>query len=120
MATRILVSQASEDLIDLEHTEGDPVSFAFNLANDDGSALDWSGTYLPIQARHKASADSAVQFTATVTATVDGDETAFTFINTDLDESAAFVAGEYVWDCQLDGGVTRFGGRWFVMPQVTR
>lgn len=102
---------ASADELDLKLTEGDPISFAFTVAD-----VDWSGTYL---SQIRASPDAASPLvTLTVTATYSAPDTAFTLTATAA--ANVLTAPGAVWDMQLVGGATRLRGRVFVVPQVSR
>jgi hypothetical protein len=122
MTERVLITQAADRTIDLEWTEGDPITLTFEAyeLDDDGVtevALDWSGNYT-CQVRPDP-ASSVVSITLTVAATFNTPVTLFE-LTASAANSALVPAGEYVWDCQETGGVTRFGGRAIVQPQVTR
>jgi hypothetical protein len=106
-----VLSQDAEQL-NLEWVEADPVSLAFRVA-----AADWSGTYTAqIRARHKAVGE--LIGTLTVTAVLDGADTLFTLTLTEA-ESGEIVSGQYYWDMQQVGGVTRLAGYVSVKQQVT-
>ena len=106
------LSQDAESL-NLEWVEGDPISLAFTV-----QAVNWSGTY-QAQVRQQPRADSDVLISLTVSATYDAPDTDFTLTATAV-ASAGVPAGEYVWDLQQVGGVTRLRGKVRVTPQVTR
>ena len=103
--------------LDLGWVEGDPISLAWTMENDDGTDLDWSGTYR-VQIRTKPDK------TARLLATLDmyGDHVGLTTVFTiagDTADSAGVSTGTWYWDAQLVGGTTRFSGQVLVQPQVT-
>lgn len=121
MPERVLITQAADRSIDLEWTEGDPISLAFDVyqLDDDGVtevALDWSGTYT---CQVRTDYGGTLILTLTVQALFVTPVTSFE-LTASAANSALVPAGEYVFDCQETDGVTRFGGRVIVQPQVTR
>lgn len=109
MSGYVLSQDAAE--LDLEWVEGDPISMQFDVAD-----IDWSGDYLlHIKKRHGASQD--ILMSLTVLALYALPDTTFT-----LTASAAanvLKSGEFVYDMQQVGGVTRLRGKVLVRPQVT-
>lgn len=82
----------------LKWWKDDPISLQVTV-----KGVDWSGTYT---AEVLTTAGANV-LTLTVTATLTGEDTVFTFTNTD---TTSVAAGTYVWECQETGGQTRFAG----------
>jgi hypothetical protein len=103
---------ASADRLDLKFTEGDPLSFAFSVAD-----VDWSGTYL---AQIRTAYDAAtVATTLTVVATFNTPNTDFTMTASAAANTLSPGSPAGVWDLQVVGGATRLSGRVIVEPQVS-
>lgn len=112
--TTPVISQLSSSL-DLEWTEGDPISLTWIV-----KGVDWSGTY-ESQVRRDYRTSSPVLLTLTVSATFDGVDTTFVVTASEVNSLllTSSTAG-YVWDMQEVDGPTRFTGKVTVAPQVTR
>lgn len=98
--------------VDIAWVEGDYVSLAFSV-----SGVDWSGAYVS-QVRSDRSSTSTLMGTLTVTATYDGTNTNFTLTMSAVN-SALIPSGNYFWDLQQVGGVTRLRGAVKVLGQVS-
>jgi hypothetical protein len=107
-----IISQDASEL-GLEWVEGDPISLSFTVKD-----VDWSGTY-EAQVRRKQNPTSELLGTLTVTATYTaGVGTLFTLTMSAID-SGLIPAGNFWWDMQEVGGVTRLRGPVHVVSQVT-
>ena len=107
-----LISQDAKEL-GLEWVQGDPISLAFTVAD-----VNWGGTYTA-QVRRRQNPTSDLLGTLTVQATYTaGVGTAFQLTMTAL-LSANIPAGDFFWDMQQTGGVTRLRGVAHVVAQVT-
>lgn len=120
MATTGVVEQ-QPIRVDLSWHQGDPISLQFLV-----EVLNWDGAY---QLQVRRGQDK----TATLLATLDchgdynaahsfggysGPGTLFTIAG-DAGKSAGVPSGEWYYDAQQVGGVTRFGGRVRVTAEVT-
>ena len=107
-----VISQDAKEL-GLEWVQGDPISLAFLVLE-----ADWSGTYIS-QVRRKQNPNAELLGTLDVTAVfTPGVGTAFTLTMPE-NESQAIPGGNFNWDMQQVGGVTRLRGTVHVVSHVT-
>ena len=107
-----MISQDAKEL-GLEWVQGDPISLAFTVA-----VVDWTGTYIA-QVRRRQNPTSELLGALTVMAVfVPGTGTEFTLTMSSAN-SALIPAGDFFWDMQEVGGVTRLRGVAHVVAHVT-
>lgn len=100
--------------LDIAWTEGDPISMSFRVKD-----TDWTGMSYTAQVKHEPEASAPVVATLTIAATLDAGDTVFTITATAAEAADCHAGDRLYWDMQEVGGITRFGGRCFVGPQVT-
>ena len=113
MAIRPEIDASAADL-DLRMTEGDPIAFNFLVLD----AASWAGATWACEVRASRSVSGTLLTSLAVTAVVES------VTNLDVHITAAadpdlVATGSYWWDMQEVGGMTRFSGQFFVMPQVS-
>lgn len=92
--------------------EGDPISLEFTAED-----VDWSGPY-QLQVREAQDRTSTLLATLTMSGTYVNPDTDFV-ITASAGVSATVPAGEWYYDAQQVGGITRLRGRVRVTAQVT-
>jgi hypothetical protein len=113
MAIRPEIDASAADL-DLRMTEGDTIAFNFLVLN----AGTWAGATWACEVRDIRSVTGTLLASLAVTATLENvDDLDVLITHAPVPELVASSA--YWWDMQEVGGMTRFSGRFFVMPQVT-
>lgn len=103
---------ASAAQLDLRMTEGDTIRFNFLVPG----VADWAGSSFLCQVRTDYDSIDVIA-TLSVTATASGADVIILISSAAV---PALVAGSYVWDMQEVGGITRFGGLFFVERQVSQ
>lgn len=106
------ISQDAQEL-GLEWVQGDPISLSFVVKDED-----WSGSYVAhVRKVQKPTAELLGVLTVTATYAV-GVGTTFVLTMSAVN-SLLIPAGNFYWDMQQVGGVTRFRGPVHVVDQVT-
>lgn len=113
MSDRATIDASAAEL-DLVMTEGDLIRFNFLVKGEV-----WGGiTFICHVKRHQSATEDPIA-ELTVTATTEGDDTDI-LIESDPVPGLLATRSMYFWDMQESGGgVTRFGGRFLVKPQVS-
>lgn len=106
-----VVSQDAQ-VVDIVWVAGDYVSLAFTV-----SGVNWAGSYIS-QVRTDTSPTATLMGSFVVTAVYDGANTLFT-LTMSAANSALIPAGNYYWDIQQVGGLTRLRGSVRVLGQVS-
>lgn len=107
-----MISQDAKEL-GLEWVQGDPISLTFIVVD-----VDWSGDYIS-QVRRRQNPNAELLGTFTVVAVyTPGSGTEITLTMSEND-SSLIPAGDFFWDMQQVGGVTRLRGVAHVVAEVT-